>query len=145
MSTPATAKSKYLSDLVNEFGRVDKTLKIGCNGLEEAIEILDYKKIDNLLKKYLAKVKSFGADVVVLGCTHYLLIKSKIQSSLGKNVQVIDSGKPIAKRIKEILKENDMLSNKKDQDIYYTTADPLNFAKVASLFLKQSIGALKAN
>lgn len=145
MSTPATAKSKYLTSLVSEFGNDKNTLKIGCGGLEEAIEILDHKKIDQILEKYLAKVKKFKPDIVVLGCTHYPLVRRQIKVNLPKNAMIIDSGKPVAKRIKEILKKNHMLSAKKTQDIYYTTADPLKFSQVASVFLKQSIQALGAN
>lgn len=145
MSTPATVKSKYLSDLVDEFGRVANTLKIGCNGLEEAIEILDYKKIDDLLKRHLAKVKSFKADVIVLGCTHYPLIKSKIQNSLGKDIKVIDSGQAIARRIKQVLSGNQLLSKSRREDLFYTTGNPKQFSKVACILLRQTVKVLKAN
>lgn len=145
MSTPATAKSKYLSALIKTYGKNFKTLKLGCQGLEEAIENLNFKKQDKLLNKFAREIKNFGADVVVLGCTHYPLIKNKIQKELGKNIKIIDSGKSIAARVEEVLGKNNLLSRKKNKDIYYTSANPNTFAKVAGFFLRKPITALKAN
>lgn len=141
MSTPATAKSVYLADLINQFGNKNQVLTISCAGLEEAIEILDTMAIDKLLKKYLRKVKKFEADVVVLGCTHYPLIKSQIERSIGPKIKVIDSGSAIAKRIKEILEAASQLSSKYRGDIYYTTGNPKIFSKVASALLDKKIKA----
>ena len=143
MSTPATAKSKYLDDLVQKFENGAGTLKIGCYGLEEAIEVLDNKKIDKLIKTYTKKIKDFGADVVVLGCTHYPLIKTLIQKQLRRTATIIDSGRPIARHIRQVLENNKELSKKKHADIYYTTGSPQLFARVASKFLKHKITAQK--
>lgn len=139
MSTPATAKSEYLAKLVSEFSKSGKALKIGCAGLEEAIEILDYKKIDFLLKKFTARVKNFGADVLVLGCTHYPLVKSRLRGFLGKDVKIVDSGKAIASRVKLLLADSDSLSKKKGSDVFYTTGDPLSLSAVASVLLNSKV------
>lgn len=141
MSTPATAKSEYLADLIRKYASTAKVIKIGCDNLEEAIEILDKSQIKLLLKKYLAKVRQFGADVVVLGCTHYPLVKSQIKRGFGSEVKIIDSGSAIAKRIKEILEAASQLSSKCRGDIYYTTGSPKIFSKVASALLDKKIKA----
>ena len=145
MSTPLTAKSKYLTSLVSKFGNDKNALKLGCRGLEEAIEILDHKKIDQILEKYLAKVKKFKPDVVILGCTHYPLIKNKIQKELGNGVTLLDSGEAIAKRVRAILKETKSFSSRRQSDIFYTTGDPKQFSRVASILLKKKINAFHAN
>src|SRR3990167_5920817 len=79
MSTPATAKSKYLDSLINDFGEPTKTLKVGCTGLEEAIEVWDHTAIETCLDQYIKKINSAGPNVVVLGCTHYPLIRDLIR------------------------------------------------------------------
>lgn len=145
MSTPATAKSKYLSFLIKSYGRNVKTLKISCRGLEEAIEALDFEKQDELLNKFARDIKQFGADTVVLGCTHYPLIRDRIQKKLGKKILIIDSGKAIAARIKNILRKYNLFSHKKGKDIFYTTSNPKIFSKVASFFLNKPVTVLKAD
>lgn len=140
MSTPATAKSKYLASLIKDFGDNSRTLKVGCAGLEEAIEYGNERLIFATLDFYLAKIKKFKPDVVVLGCTHYPLVKNRIESSLPK-VKIIDSSQAIARRIKGILIRTNLLSKKKIGDIYYTTGDPRIFSKITGDLLKSKIEA----
>lgn len=140
MSTPATAKSWYLDNLIKNFGDGIRTLKVGCVGLEEAIEYLNDEEIKKTLDFYLSKVKKFKPSALVLGCTHYPLIKNRIKRVLPQ-VKIIDSGGAIARRIKDVLAQTDSLSKKKIADVYYTTGDPQIFANVASLLIKSKIEA----
>ena len=144
MSTPATAKSNYLSSLISNFAADIKVLKLGCPGLEESVEVLDRKLYCQLLDIYTKKIKNFGADVIVLGCTHFPHLKGDIQKLVGANVKIIDSGKAIARRTKFILQKIDGLCQDNTVDIYYTTDDPQKFSKVASILLGQKISAQKA-
>lgn len=140
MSTPATAKSKYLTSLIKDFGDNSRTLKVGCAGLEEAIEYGNEIEIKKTLDFYLAKINKFKPDVIVLGCTHYPLIKNKIARVLPQ-VSIIDSSAAIARRIRDILTVANSLSKKKIGDIYYTTGDPRIFSKIAGNLLKSKIEA----
>lgn len=144
MSTPVTAKSPYLRKLIDDFANGLEVLKLDCAGLQESIEISDEKTINHNLEKYAAKIKEFNADVIVLGCTHYPLLKKQIEKYFKGNVKIIDSGAAIARRIKKILEEQSLFSNKKSKDIYFTTGDPNLFSSVASKFLGYPIKAKKA-
>lgn len=139
MSTPATAKSDYLADLVAENASGAKVLKLGCDGLEESVEYWQVKDIAKLLDKYVSQVKKFNADVIVLGCTHFPFLKGQIQAKIGKKVKIIDSGKAIANRVKFILKDKKALSDKNHKDLYFTTSEPAIFSKVASKLLKYKV------
>lgn len=141
LSTTATAQSRYLKDLIRKNATEAKILKIGCDGLEDAIEILDKVEILKLIRKYTIPIKKFQADTVVLGCTHFPLFKKEISRELGKGVKVIDSGKAIAQRIKEVLISKNQLSSKKAGDLFYTTSDLRKFSTVASSLLKKKIVA----
>lgn len=145
MSTPATAKSPYLASLVKNHAIGLKVLKIGCEGLEEAIENLKGKEIRRILDIYGQKIKKFGADIIVLGCTHYPFIKNDFLRKIGSNIWIIDSGPAIAKRVKFILAKKNALGENKSEDLYYTTGEPKKFSKVASHLLKYKITAQKAN
>ncbi len=64
--------------------------------------------ITNLIAfRYLQNLKADDVDTVVLGCTHYPLIKTSIQRVFGNHVSLIDSGEAIALQI-----ENDFISGK---------------------------------
>ncbi len=143
MSTPATAKSQYLDNLINKFGSKSLTLKIACTGLEEAIEILDKNQIETLIKKYIKPIIKFRADIVVLGCTHYPLVKNKIRKNLSAHTKIIDSSLAISKRVRQILLENNLQAQKRQRDFYYTTGDPRLFSQTVSKLLKSNIQASK--
>ena len=139
MSTPATAKSPYLLSLINQYGDQSKTLRLSCRGLSEAIEFLDKKRINKLTKEFTSQIKKFDPDFVVLGCTHYPLIKNQIKKYLGPKIQIVDSSKSVARQIKKILEQNNESSSEKSKDIYYTTGSVKNFSDVVYKLLKYKI------
>ena len=143
ISTPATAKSDYLSQLVADHADNLAVLKLGCDGLEESIEYLKFSKITTLLKKYTGEIKKFGADVVVLGCTHYPFVKEEIRQKLGPKVKIIDSGSAIAARTRSILAARNELAQGPSKDLYFTTGNAKIFSKVASTLLQYNVVAQK--
>lgn len=144
MSTPATAKSTYLKNLVNQFAPESDVLRLGCEGLEESVEVLNRPSISTLLDKYTNNLKDFGSDVIILGCTHYPFLKKDIKKRLSSKTKIIDSGHAIAKRVKHLLKTNKSLSKQKIKDLYFTTADAKKFSNVASSLLKYKVIAKQA-
>lgn len=141
MSTPATAKSPYLKNLIIQYASGADVLRVGCSGLEEAIEVLDDKEIEKIAKKYCDQINKFSADTVVLGCTHYPLIKKQLTVYLKKGTVLVDSGEAVSRRIKTILKQKNLESKKRTNDIFYTTANPESFSQVASQILKSKVTA----
>lgn len=139
LSTPATSASYYLESLIEEFATNVKVLKIKCGGLEEAIEVSDHKKIAYLVNYYSKKIKNFGADAVVLGCTHYPIVKDKFKDLIGPGIKLVDSTAPVAKRIKEILKKSNSYSSFKGEDLFFTTASAQKFSKISSSILNEQI------
>lgn len=71
--------------------------EIPCPKLVPLIEENNDKELDNVLKEYLDNVK--GIDAIVLGCTHYPLIKDKIKILVGSDVDIIELGEILAKKI----------------------------------------------
>ena len=144
MSTPATAKSAYLQNLVGQFAKDKEVLLLGCKGLEDAVEILDKKAIKLLLDRYTKEVCDFGADTIVLGCTHYPFLKKEIVARAGAKINIIDSGRAVASRVKQ-LSENTFGNTKNGlSETFFTTGDPAKFSQVASKLLKYKIVGEKA-
>lgn len=107
MATPATIQSERFLNLYHHYDN-GNTILLPCSGLANLIEKGNYTEINNYLNEHLPKNEQI--EVVVLGCTHYPLIKKEIQKVIG-NVIFYDGGVGVAQRLKSLLKENDMISN----------------------------------
>lgn len=146
-STPATAKSQYLKVLIKRFAKGVDVECIGGSNLEELVEEgkIDDPKTLEVLKKHLVPLVEKGVDAIALGCTHYPFLRQEIERVVGPKVKVVDSGGAVARRLKEILVNEDLLSDKKGIDTYFTTGDEAKFQKVASKLLGKEILGLKIN
>ena len=113
LATPATIESKKFQELYNLYNN-NKTTLIECTGLANLIENNkeeDIKKyLEENIGKYSGEVKS-----VVLGCTHYPLIKAQIKNILGSNIKIFDGAPGLAKHLQNIIK-----------NIGYTSSNNLN-------------------
>ena len=112
MATKGTIESEKFHELYKKYNN-HKTILLPCVGLANAIEDGDSLKIEKLLCEILA-VYSGKIENVVLGCTHYPLVKDKIEQILGK-VNFFDGAKGLAKNVKKILFEKDLLTGKLEQ------------------------------
>lgn len=90
---------------------------------------------------YLRGLKKENPDTLVLGCTHYPVLKDTISKVMGADVRLIDSAVETVKIIKDILRhENIEGSNtEKPSREFYVTDSPERFIKVGERFLEQKI------
>lgn len=132
-STPATAKSLYLDDLINKFANGVEVYKIGGSNLEELVENGDLSspEINKILKYHLLPLVRKGVDAIALGCTHYPFLRSQVEEIVGPKIKVVDSGGAVARRLRQVLGNEKLLSSKKDDDLYYTTGEAKKFERVA--------------
>ncbi|MCD6583095.1 MAG: glutamate racemase [Candidatus Omnitrophica bacterium] len=95
--------------------------------------------LEHLVKFYLKDLKG-KIDTLILGCTHYPLIKNIVASYL-EGVCIIDSAKEVAINTKRILEKNDLLADRSNvpRKEFYVTDDAENFFKLARMFLKKDI------
>ncbi len=93
--------------------------------------------------EYLKTLKSKNIDTLILGCTHYPLLKDVIQKSVGKKVVLIDSGKETAKEVKHILEKKHLVNNhkmtEKNHSIFYVSDFPHRFKEVSQRFLSKDL------
>lgn len=142
-STPSTAQSQYLKDLIQKFASNVSVKIIGGSNLEELVEEgkVDNKETIDILQKHLIPLVEDGVDAIALGCTHYPFLRQEIQKIVGKNVAVVDSGGAVARRLKFVLEHEGLLSGQKRKNMYYTTWDNQKFERVASKLLNKKIEA----
>lgn len=115
MATLGTISSDRTKELINNnIKDNEKIYLLSCDGLANAIERNNEKEIDTILNKLLNNYKNKNIDAIVLGCTHYPIIKDKIQSFF-PNSTIIDGNIGVAKRVKQILEENNILNKKKEK------------------------------
>jgi len=143
ISTPSTSQSEILKTLIKNYCRNIKVLNIGCKNLENLVEEGEFNStaVDDLLFKYLEKVKNSKADCLVLGCTHYPFLKYNIRKFIGRPIELIDGGKAIARQTNNLLMNNFLENNQKHKGktTYFTTGSPAKFSKVASKLLKTKV------
>ncbi len=96
-------------------------------------------------EQYLEKIKEFGVDTLILGCTHYPLLKDIIGEVMGENVTLIDPGFESAHTLKAYLLAHDLL-NKREQKgevAYYVSDDVDSFSTYATYFLGERVSTDK--
>ncbi len=85
---------------------------------------------------YLSSLKQSGIDTLILGCTHYPLLKKTIAAYLGEHVQLIDSAEETAKVVRATLSDNRRTqSNGPGRGSFFVTDSPDQFIKVGARFL----------
>jgi glutamate racemase len=92
-------------------------------------------------RKYLKPLKEARVDTVILGCTHYPLLKPVIKEVLGEGITLIDSAKQVAIEVKNILDAERLLNNKsrRGKHRFYVSDNPEWFSGLAERFLGQSV------
>ena len=94
-----------------------------------------------ITKRYLAPLKEAGIDTLILGCTHYPLLKRAIGQEVGEDVALIDSGKETALYTAKVLKEQGLLNLSEEEASarYFVSDTPADFEKFAGIFLERNI------
>lgn len=108
MGTPLTIKSKRLNEIIETNRENNSHIYLeACPGLASAIEKKDQHKINLLLHQYLDNYQSLHIDAIVLGCTHYPLVKTNIKKIMPR-AKILDSISGVSKEVIHQLKLNNL-------------------------------------
>ncbi len=95
-------------------------------------------------EEYLKPLKGKKVDALILGCTHYPLLKKVIARVMGPKVTLVDSAREVALEVKNILKAENLLRNKgKCDHLYLVSDEPEMFKYRAVRFLGTNIKNVK--
>ncbi|NHZ70982.1 MAG: glutamate racemase [Proteobacteria bacterium] len=100
LATGATFQGELFRSLIGEHAGGVEVVEQACPGLAAAIE--SGSSVDAMLDEFIPPVVARGADVVVLGCTHYPHVRDDIARRLPSNVVVIDPSSAVAKRVVDV-------------------------------------------
>ncbi|MDH5232022.1 MAG: glutamate racemase [Gammaproteobacteria bacterium] len=114
LATQGTVTSLRYRRLVSDYAQKHQCeiISWACSDLVRAIEHsagMYTSELDLLIDHYVDRIHQAQADTVVLGCTHFPLIKTHILHLLGQEVSVIDTSIPVAKQLIRTLERHDRL------------------------------------
>jgi glutamate racemase len=97
-------------------------------------------------EQYLAPLRGQGIDTLVLGCTHYPLLKRVIVETMGDGVRLVDSAEETAKEVARLLEQNELLNDRvgRGESRFYVTDAARRFHRIAERFLGEPLGHLEA-
>jgi glutamate racemase len=95
---------------------------------------------------YLAPLGAKRIDTLILGCTHYPIMKDVIQAAIGAKVMLVDSAREVAKEARIILDAGGLLNRpgRAGKHRFYVSDEPARFVKMAQRFLKRRISCARS-
>lgn len=123
IGTRATINSRAYDAQIKRKNKAIKILSKACPLFVPLVEegFVNNKATKLIAREYLSVFDKTKIDTLILGCTHYPLLKKIIGKVLGPETLLIDSAKPTAEELKEILTKKKLLSNKKPTRHFYVT------------------------
>ncbi len=101
---------------------------------------LDGPLVELVAEEYLAPLRDRGVDTMILGCTHYPLLRPVIQRTMGDAVTLVDSAPTTAEEIRRVLDSRGGRARPGGGGVTFVATDhPHRFRRVGSLFLHQDI------
>lgn len=140
IGTEGTIKSeayrKTISQLNEKAIIFEKSCPLFVSLAEEGWENHEVASI--ITKEYLAEIVKKDIDTLVLGCTHYPILKNTIKKFVGKEIALVDSAIEISKSLKNIIIEEEN-KNKIGKNYFYVSDNVEKFRELASRILEEKI------
>lgn len=137
LATTRTLHSERFERLVGNHANHLRVVAQACPGLAEAIETEGPTSpaVEALLDTFVAPLATAGADVVVLGCTHYPWVGAAIARRMPEGVTLLDTGEAVARQLERLLAAGGLLGGGYGRLTLATSGAPLTVtATVDRLF-----------
>jgi len=148
IATEATVASDAYGEAIRRASDKTEVLQTACPLFVSLAEENWVKEAEtfSIAEKYLREIVEKKVDALVLGCTHYPILREVIQKTVGENVTLIDSGEATAEEVRQLLKDKNLANENPpehrierrlcdDLDHFYVTDAADRFARVAERFL----------
>lgn len=106
------------------------------------VHIVEEKYIDHpiskmLVQDYLRPIKNSDVDTIILGCTHYPLLRSIFEEEIGGKINLVDSGAACAEMVVDLLRSHNLHTKKMSPGSYrfFVSDDPEKFRSLSTAFL----------
>lgn len=145
IGTPATVRSGSYEKAIQKLLPAAEVTAQSCPLFVHLVEN-GYTDFHNpvtrlVAEEYLTPIRRAGVDTLILGCTHYPVIRDIIADMMGSGVQLISSGAEAAKYAKKCLSEQNLLteSTAPGKNTYYVSDSIEMFIENAGHFLHQNV------
>jgi glutamate racemase len=147
LATPATVDSGSYAQAIADADPFVKLTSVPCPDLAAIIEAgfpFDEHVVETV-RTYTAPLREAGVDTVVLGCTHYPLIRPMLQRMLGRPVNIIVSGDPLAHQVEHVLGARGLENPNAGEGRYafLCTGDTRAFRELGTRFLQLPLGEVE--
>lgn len=145
----ATARTINNEAYQNAIWKLDNTVEVTGKACSLFVQLVEEGWADTdvaylAAQKYLIDIKEHRVDTLVLGCTHYPLLRYTIRKVLGEEIKLVDPAFETARELKKYLKENDMLHQNEKLGLqkFFVSDDGDKFKRVGELFLQKEIAVI---
>ena len=142
LGTSATVKSGSYQSAIAEIDPEISVTATACPLFVPLVEngYLEGQITELAAMEYIKSLQDAGVDTVILGCTHYPLLKPVLSKLFGDGVTLIDSGREAALSLAEVLRKDGKLSQQSEGKRRYFVSDEVsNFSNIAGMFLERNI------
>lgn len=146
IGTTATINSYAYQEKIMEYRHDAEVIGIPCPLFVPIVEEgWEYSHVAELTaEKYLTELIEHDVDALVLGCTHYPILRYTIKKVVGPHVKLVNPAFETAKDLKNLLMEKNLLNENYDKPRYeyYATDAPERLRRIGGNFLKKEIDNL---
>ncbi|MEA2479015.1 MAG: glutamate racemase [Thermoleophilaceae bacterium] len=147
LATSATVASGAYERALADAAPDATLIPVACPALTPLIQAggeIDHRVVE-LVDEYTRPLIAAGVDTVILGCTHYPLVRPVIQRALGRGVQLVSSGEAIAEEVDAKLREADLASAQDRRGSYrfLCSGDTAEFRRLAARFIQLPLGEIE--
>jgi glutamate racemase len=147
LATEATVAAGRYERLVRALDAGARVIPVACPRLVPLIEGDDPFGPETVeaVREYAAPLRAEGVDTVILGCTHYPLVRPVLQRALGRGVAIVSSGEAIAAEVESRLLKAGLASDEDRRGDYrfLASGDPEEFRRLGTRFLQLPIGEVE--
>ncbi|MFY9554820.1 MAG: glutamate racemase [Blastocatellia bacterium] len=106
---------------------------------------LNHRVTHQVAEEYLTELRASGVDTLVLGCTHYPILRPVIEQTMGNQIKYVDSGEAVADRLAEMLEEEGLAceGGHTGTEEFFVTDSAARFRRVAELFLGRPLESVE--
>jgi glutamate racemase len=146
LATQATVEAGRYGELVHALDAGVRFVPVACPRLVPLIEAdAPFEEVVDAVREYASPLKEVGVDTVILGCTHYPLIRPVLQRVFGRDVTLVFSADETAREVAETLARKRVENDAAREGAYrfLTTGDPALFRAQGRRFLQLPIGEVE--
>lgn len=147
IATSSTVRSGAYAAKIHAENRRINVISQACPLFVPLVEEgwFDHPVTETVAREYLKPIVKAGVDTLILGCTHYPLLKNVLHSVMGPQVALVDSAEEVAAQVRQMLQQKGLLRTTLSpaEHVFLVSDEPHNFKRLAQRFLGGGVKEVK--